>query len=325
MPYFALMLLAALAGFALAGSAAGLALALLWRRAERWLAAAVSSRRRAGALLAVRLVPAAAGTVAAAVAIAAFARHEPRGISEVPGAMLIVLAVAGVAVIAAALWRAGARTWRTHKFLRAAKRSATPLVLPGVPISAWQLDIAYPLVALAGVRRIHLLVARCVLDEVPRDELDVVLRHELAHARLRHNLGHLLLAAVPDALSFVQGRLGIERAWQEAAEEAADDVAAAGDPCAGLSLASALVRVARMSESRRVPAVPLLAIHNGGSVERRVRRLLEPAPACTVRVSRLAALSAVAAIAIALSMWLNADGVLLAAHHGIEWLVNARP
>jgi hypothetical protein len=80
-----------------------------------------------------------------------------------------------------------------------------------------------------------------------------------------------------------------------------------------------------MAGSRALPAVPLLAFHRGGSVERRVRRLLvsveprasaPPLPPVFMTVTLLSS--------AALAWWQMADVVLLRVHRAIEWLVNAR-
>ena len=96
--------------------------------------------------------------------------------------------------------------------------------------------------------------------------------HECAHVTHRDNLKRFLIRACPDAL----GRgSALDRAWTRAAEEAADARAVGGDPGFALELAQALIHVARLA-----PGVSTLevasAFYLGGSIESRVRRLVEP-------------------------------------------------
>ena len=144
---------------------------------------------------------------------------------------------------------AGDRAWR----LAAERGSWTP------PSRSWH----WP--ASGGPR---LLVARRVLEQMPGDELQVIVKHELAHARQRDNVARLLLSALPDVLGLGHQWLGIERAWHEAAEDAADELATGDDAQARVCLASALVRVARMVGSGR----------SGGSVAGVSPRRLGRAP-----------------------------------------------
>ena len=88
----------------------------------------------------------------------------------------------------------------------------------------------------------------------------MIVRHELAHARQRDNVARLLLSGLPDVLSLGHQWLGIERAWQDATEDAADELATGDDAQARVCLASALVRVARMVGSQPVPALSVAGV-----------------------------------------------------------------
>jgi Zn-dependent protease with chaperone function len=105
------------------------------------------------------------------------------------------------------------------------------------------------------------------------EEFAVVLRHERGHAASRDNLKRLALTLAPDVLPFVRrGFSIIERGWAKFAEWAADDYAAMGDPALSLSLASALVRVARIPAGAATPA--FLTPFMDGDFSARVDRLL---------------------------------------------------
>ena len=333
MRYELLLILSALATVAAVNTATGAGIALAWPRLARAFAG-LESRSRARALLALRLVPAFAAALMCILTVVAYLRHEPVSTTEVPGWMLIAGASFGASLAAAALGRVIVRCWKTRCFLEAVERNATPVTLPGVHLPAAQVETAFPLIALAGIWRSRLLVARGVLAEMPAEELEVVLQHELAHARHRDNIARLVLAALPDVLSVAERWLGIERAWREAAEDAADDCATGDDARARVCLASALVRVSRMIGEQAPLPVPLLAFHDGESIDRRVRRLVderrpvkgrasvpvEP-PFAASRSSR--SLAAIIPIAAVIVLLLKLDHILLSVHEVIEWFVHA--
>ena len=327
MRYELLLILVTLAAFAAAGTAAAAAVVLVWRRVDA-AAPGRTAAARARRLFLVRLVPVATGLLACAVSALAFLRHEPRTTGETPEWLLLGAAATGAALAAAAVLRVAARWWSTSTFLAAVERTATrvsgvPAMDVGLPI--WQVEIPFPLVALAGIRRPRLLIARQVLEQIPADELQVVLQHEIAHARRRDNVAGLVLSALPDVLGLSQRWTGLERAWRDAAEDAADDRATRGDASARACLASAVVRVARLAQRESAPAVPLLAFYSGESAEsisRRVRRLLAAAEPPGRRAHPFAVLAAAAALVVP-ALLLEAE-LLLGAHRAIEWLVNAR-
>lgn len=321
MRYEQLLILTTLSAFAVATAAAAVAIALCWIRFEPAIAR-LAAIRRVRLLFALHVGPTVAGAIACAITATAFLRHEPRSTIEPPGLVLLIASALGAAFVFSGLRHAGVRWWRTRRFLRLVKRGASRVALPGVPLPAWQLEIPFPLVALAGLWRPRLLIARAVLEQMPADELRVVLRHELAHARRRDNIARLILSAMPDALGLTR-RLGVDRAWHHAVEDAADDLAAGDDPQARVSLAAALVRAAKMAARQPAPAVPLLAFHDGESVERRVRRLIEAPPARPVGRFRAREAAAAALVCGALAAVAKADTILLAAHSVIEWMVNA--
>jgi hypothetical protein len=86
-------------------------------------------------------------------------------------------------------------------------------------------------------------------------------------------LKRFLIRACPDLL---RRDTVLDRAWTSAAEEAADARAAGGDRASALELAQALIRVARLAPRARALEVAS-AFYLGGSIESRVRRLVEPA------------------------------------------------
>ena len=320
MRYTQLMILVTLAAFALSSTAAVVVLGLAWPRLTSGLARVLPAAR-ARLILLLRLAPTLVGGCLSVVTLIAFLRYEPRSTAERPGFVLLAAAALGAGLLLAGFWRVALRGWRTFRFLQAVQRTAAPLTLPGVGLPAWQLDTLCPLVAIAGVWRPRFLIARRVVEQIPGDELLVIVRHELAHVRQHDNVARLLLTGMPDVLALAERWLGIGRTWSAAAEEAADDLATGDDPEARVCLASALVRVAKMA-ARQPASLPLLAFHDGDSIERRVGRLLgaaapgAPAPLASMGYVTIALLAGTVPL-------LGSNAFLLGLHHAIENLVNA--
>ena len=177
--------------------------------------------------------------------------------------------------------------------------------------------------AVAGVLRPRLVASRSVMDTLSRDEKEVALRHELAHRESRDNLKKLLILLSPDVLPFTSGLAILERGWSRFTEWAADDEAVSGDALRALSLASALVRVARLGV-RPAPAHLLSSlVEEDRDLEMRVERLLrEPAYAEGALQSLLAigrnAMVIFGGMTVAVLLW---PGSLGGIHRLLEHLV----
>ena len=106
-----------------------------------------------------------------------------------------------------------------------------------------------------------------------------MLAHEAAHMSARDNLKLLLLLTLPDALAWLRTGRALTERWRAAAELEADERASGADPRKRLALASALIKVARLSlaSGRQRRAVSATA----SGLEHRVRRLLAPSAAIT--------------------------------------------
>ena len=168
---------------------------------------------------------------------------------------------------AVAVWRgtgAVAREWQTRG------RRVHDIAAP-IPVFA--IDESFPTVAVLGFSRPVLYIAERVLRECTAEEVRAMVLHECAHVTHRDNFKRFLIRACPD---LVRRGSTLDRAWTSAAEQAADARAAAGNPGFALELAQALIRVARLAP--HVSTVDVAsAFYLGGSIEARVRRLVEPA------------------------------------------------
>src|SRR5262249_18790093 len=145
-------------------------------------------------LFALRVLPAAGSLVVVfLVAAPAFWIFEPyETVESISPGMAITAAVTTMG-IAFVLFQA-ARMLVFHRRLTAQwTRSARPLQLEGIPISAYRLDSEFPLLAIAGIFRPRLLVANRLLESMSREQLAAALAHESGHLAARDNLRRFLL------------------------------------------------------------------------------------------------------------------------------------
>ena len=115
------------------------------------------------------------------------------------------------------------------------------------------------------------------MDSSP-EQRDAALSHERAHCNSGDNLKRFLILLAPDAVPMWGTFHGLERAWSKFTEWAADDEASAGDPQRALSLASALVRVAKMGSKPRLNYLSCSLVGGDRELSERVDRLLRPQP-----------------------------------------------
>jgi peptidase M48-like protein len=311
------LLTAAVAFGAFAGVVTAASIVVAWsapaigRRLE-----ACSPAVCAAGLFRLRMLPGVLGALAAfAVVVPIFLAYEPRETQESVPATVMLLASIGAALLARGAWRA-ARAWKaTRGVVRDWRRRGRRVAGFGTPVPVFAIEETFPTVAVVGVARPALFIAERVLRECPDDEVRAMLRHECAHVTKRDNLKRFLMRACPD---FVGADL--DRAWARAAEEAADAAVVAGDPGFAVELAQALIRVARLAPAPQAPVLAS-AFYLGGSIESRVRRLVEPVPAreSNGAVSRFAA--AAAALAVAAAVLASAPTL----HRLIEAAVHSLP
>jgi Peptidase family M48 len=306
----------ALAWFLILNAAVTAAVALLSIRLARRERLAVPRR-----WLALRLAPAALSIAFVAIVfLPSYWRFEPREGVEGFDLTLTTLAVLAMTVLGSAAargvaaWRSAAR--RTEQWMRAAR----PLTLAGASIPAFAVEADAPVMALVGVLRPRLLITRPVLEALTGEELHAGVAHELGHWRAWDNLKRLAMRAAPDMWFATGVARSLERRWAAASEQAADRGAGAGERerCA---LASALVKVARLTPPAAPLEEPISALVDGGDITARVRRLLDDSPSDTGRRS-----SPWLAIALAAPALVLAYAPLLRLVHTVtEILVNSLP
>jgi Zn-dependent protease with chaperone function len=230
-------------------------------------------------------------------------------------------------MLAAALWAlSAARGVRaavlSARHTRGCERLGRLSALPGSRLPVWILDAPAPLLALVGVWHSRVAISSAVVSVLPAGQLAAALRHEEAHRASRDNGKRLLLLLAPGLLPGWRGFGAIERGWARFAEWAADDDAVAGDPHLSLSLAAALVRIARLGGSP--PPSPLASsfLGDGRDISVRVNRLLNPAPAAPLRTRNSAAVAAGWMLAAGCAACMMHPATLQSAHRLVEQLIH---
>jgi Zn-dependent protease with chaperone function len=273
---------------------------------------AVSSR--ACLLAQARLLPLAAVVILVPAQIQAFRTYEAGG-PETAGVLLFIVAGSGFLLCLNGMRRAASAWSDTVRVMNQWRATATPLsAATRWRGRAWAIQSTFPVVALAGVLRPQLFIARQVLSRCTPAELAAISAHEAAHAAARDNLIRLLFELTPGVGLFRRVAEPLEQAWAAASEEAADLVSVATS--SRLDLASALTKVARLAgePSSHICASALIG---GTDLTSRILRLL--GPHVPERQHPFVWIPVVAMIGAALVLY---DGPLSAdVHELFEWLV----
>jgi Zn-dependent protease with chaperone function len=266
---FPLVLLAA---YGLINLLLSAAVVLAWRAGLR------RNLSDADAVLAIRLLPAmASAAIVLTVILPAFLLYEPRHAHDRPGPLLVSSAMFALLVLGDGV-RRGIRSWRsTRTLVHSALRQRVSAAETDGEVAV--MDLREPLVGVVGGLRQRVVAARCVTTACDEEEFRQVLAHEAAHMDSRDNLKLLMLLTMPDALAWFPTGRALTEHWRAVAELEADERASGADPRQRVALASALVKVARLSlasgRPRKIPRADTPVI----GLEHRVRRLLAPSAA----------------------------------------------
>lgn len=285
--------------------------------ARRW--------RSPSVLLALKLVPGAVALLFTCVVfLPAHWRFEPAGADESPGYTLIAFGTLGVVTLAMAARRAARDASLTRVLGRRWRALAgRPRMVARGRLPVYWLPGPVPVISLTGVRHPRIFLARPVVEAFTEDELDATLRHELAHHDARDNLKRVLVACSPDLLTLWPAGRELERRWREEVEFTADARAVDGDARRAVSLASALLKVARLSPAGPVPAA-CSPLYDGSLLEARVDRLLVPDGGRPQPPRPLAWFLSVGGMTLATSL-LAAEGAWLGVHAATEGLIRLLP
>jgi len=269
-----------LAGLLTFNSAASLITAAAWRLAGG-LTSNWSAHTRARLLFLFRIFPALLAVSCGVFLLApSYLAFEPRHTTESVSLKLGLLASLSAIGIGFAIarsisaWRATARL--TADWLK----KAEPIKIDGVGITTYRIDHAFPVIAIVGVVRPRLFVANQVLALLSKDEIAAAVAHENGHIAARDNLKRGLMRACRAALLIIPTGRSLDKAWAEAAEEAADENAARKGLSVALDLASTLVKIARNIPRGARPTMPAGVFLIGdddeaNGIKWRVRRLVD--------------------------------------------------
>jgi Zn-dependent protease with chaperone function len=247
---------------------------------------------------------------------------EPDAAGEKVGLVCVLTAVLGVAIWALSIVRVVGAVRGTSRYLHRCEQRGRKITVPGASSPALLLTDKAPVLAVAGVLHPQLVISRRVMHGLSQEQREAALRHERAHCDAGDNLKRLLILLAPDALPFVRALRGLERGWAKFTEWAADDQASEGDARRALSLASALVSVAKMGKRSNVAYLSCSLVDD--DLVQRVDRLLRP----QIKAERPAAvlipfLTSVGALlatsTIVVVLW---PGSLALVHQALERLVH---
>jgi hypothetical protein len=290
--------------------------------AAAWLLTRWTARTRSlgpEGLLTLRLLPSVVSTVVATfIILPGHLLYEPAESDEVFGVALWLL----VAITSALLARSGARlayvaraSASLGRYGDAARRSLSHDLFEVSDLSG---------VSLAGVFRTRILIGASARAALTDAELEVAVAHELAHRRCWDNLKRCATFCAPDVFGFTKAARDLEARLREQAEWRADALAVDGDEARATHLASALVKVARLSQPRaHAYALPVWStFHETPMLEARVRRLVGQPDVIPAEPSAFAR-CALASGAVPVVVWLA--GVPYHLHRFTEFLIASLP
>ncbi|MGC2529332.1 MAG: hypothetical protein WA639_16400 [Candidatus Acidiferrum sp.] len=324
LPYMLRLLCLCFASFFVLNAALGLLVRISSKSAIRF-AESTAPRAASRFLLALRMLPFAfAALFVLALCVPSYLRFEPSLTSERAGAVCLVLGLLGAATCSLSIARSAHSllvSWRDNRLCQLAAQEAS---MPGISSQMLIVENDAPLLAMSGLLRPHLLISRAVLRALSAEELHAALRHEHAHRSSRDNAKRLLLLLAPDILPFVSPLRLLEHSWSKFTEWAADDLAASGDSARALSLAAALVRVARMGSSPRLPYLSTSLLACDRDLSARVDRLLRTTPATSARASQAPPLFPIAGLSVAFffGALLLTPSILSLVHELLELLLH---
>jgi hypothetical protein len=285
-PYVLRLLCICLAAFFLINVVLSLFVSFALRAAIR-ISGRLRARSAARFLFLFRMLPAALGLVAVlALCIPSYLWLEPQGVLERVGWVGLGLATVGGAIFAASFTRGAYASIVALRSNRIWQQTGRPAQLPGGHSNAVIVEEQAPLLALAGVFRPRLFISGGVLRALTPEELEVALKHENAHRLSLDNLKRLLLVLAPNAVPFLSGWDLLEQNWARLSEWAADDEAVEGDRNRALSLARALVRVARLGAGAQLSFLHTSLAAGEDNLSLRVERLLRLEPCGTEPLRR---------------------------------------
>jgi len=319
-PYALRLLCLCVASFFLINAAVGLLTAFASRAAIR-RGETMRPRSAAGFLFAARVLPCVLGAGAVLFfCVPSYLWLEPQASSERIGWACLALALLGAACWIGSVARVARAFAASLRFRRAWQEAGRETLLPGESSKAVIVEKDAPLLALAGVMRPRLVVSRAVLRNLSTEELHLALQHESAHRLAHDNLKRLFFLLAPVPIPFFRVFASLEQSWAKLSEWAADDEAVRGDSQRALSLAAALLRVARMGAAPRLSFLHTSLCAGDHDLSARVDRLLRVQPLQTKPLprARSVAIGSTLGTAACIALFLVWPATLSSVHRLLE-------
>jgi len=257
-------LLVSLAFFATVYCPLSLLLVSAWQGAKHF---SQGTANAANLLFGLRIFPfAVSAVVTVFFTFPSFWLLERKSLDE--DAATFILALCSLLILGAGLFRVLKVQARTTRVIAQWLMGAATVGADGRMPRLRASEGAPPLV-LVGFWKPRVMISDLATAALTDDELRVAVRHELGHARSWDNLKRVMVSSTP-----FPGMNGIESAWQETAELAADQAAVANRQEA-LDLAAALIKLSLSSQPWPKPLLATGLVSGSCSISLRVRRLLQ--------------------------------------------------
>jgi Zn-dependent protease with chaperone function len=307
-----------LAVFMLLYVSLSLAVSRGWNLIRRWFQPR-SARSSADLLFILRVLPLVlSSAVTLGFTLPSFLLLEPRSTNEAVGSVPLALGFCCLILIGvgvARAWMAQLRASRALvKWLDGSMLLETEVTESGEAVPVFRTGNDAPTLTVAGVCSPKVLVSEAAVAMLSPAELRTALRHEIAHALRYDNLKKLVFR-----FSVFPAMAGLEHAWSEETEMAADDAAVSSFHDA-LDLAAALIKVSRLGTMESSGELTMALLHSSTALRARVQRLVawkkERKP--QTHRSWWYAIPAAAAVVVVVATY---GSVLNQMHAVTEWLV----
>jgi Zn-dependent protease with chaperone function len=309
-----------LVSYFVVSAAVGFAISVASRAAIR-IAETMRPRSAARFLFLIRMLPFTLGVGAVlGLCVPSYLWLEPQATSERIGLVCLILALLGAASCAGSIARAARAIAASVRCKQDWQQAGCETLLPGGPSKVVIIQKDFPLLALIGVIHSHLVVSQTVLRFLSAEELDLALQHEHAHRISRDNLKRLFLLLSRRPIPLLRGFAALEQNWARFSEWAADDEAVRGDSYRALSLAAALLRLARLGALPRLTFLQTALLSADQDLAARVDRLLriQTLQAVTPLRTRTLVSSSTVMIAVSVGVLLVLPATLSAVHRLLE-------
>ena len=307
-----------LAVFVLLYVSLSLAVSRGWNLIRRWFQPR-SARSSADLLFILRMLPLALSSVVTlGFTLPSFLLLEPRSTNEAVGKAPLALGFCCLILIGvgvARAWTAQLRASRTLvKWLDGSMLMESQITESGEAVPIFRTGNDAPTLTVAGVCAPKVLVSEAAVAMLSPAELRTALRHEIAHALRYDNLKKLVFR-----FSVFPAMAGLEQAWSEETEMAADDAAVTSFHDA-LDLAAALIKVSRLGATESSGELTMALLHSSTALRARVQRLVSWKKERKPQTHRnwLYAIPVAAAVVVVVATY---GSVLNQMHAVTEWLV----